>query len=157
MILICAKVKGTLAALAEAILTALPLHEQLIERHIARRKHTKVTVQGHDIFIFVEGQGSAYGYGLLAYAAEPLADPALAQQHQHLFFDHTGTHELAVQIYEIFVRKAFPVKVHECVFVCKSNKPRQKREDFMDGWELGWFCIAMTLAGASWRGTQIAF
>src|SRR5690606_20219929 len=56
------------------------------------------------------GQGRAHGHGLLPDAAEPLADPALAQHAQHFLLDQSRPQQLLMNVQEFSIRKLLPVE-----------------------------------------------
>src|SRR5690606_6602119 len=79
MVFIGTEVERTFPPFAEPFFASLPLHKELVERHFTSGEHTQVAVQGHDVLIGIQRHGSTHSYGLLPYAAKPLADTPLAQ------------------------------------------------------------------------------
>ena len=112
VVFIGTEMKRAFAALAEAFLASLPLHEQLVERHFTRCEHTQITVHRHYVLISVQRHSGANSNSFLAYTAEPLADLPLAQQHQHLFLDHARAHELGIYIDKLTFGEPVLIELH---------------------------------------------
>src|ERR1043165_9753078 len=112
VIFIGAEVEAALAAFRVAFLAALPLHEELVERHLAGSEHTEVAVHGHDVLVAVEGEGRAHGDGFLTDAGKPLGKAALAQEHEQFLLDHPGTEELSVEVDQFVGAQAVALKLH---------------------------------------------
>jgi hypothetical protein len=108
-----AKMKTSFPPLTVSFLRALPLHEKFAQRHFAGSKNAEIAVKGHDPFIGLQGQGSAYGNGFLPDTAEPFGDLSLPQQHQHFFLDHAGPEQYFIKIDQLITGKFFSVEVHE--------------------------------------------
>src|SRR5215213_8758679 len=87
MMFMATEMKTSFAAFAISFSTALPLHKQFAQRHVARGKYSKVAMQRHYPFVLLQCHGSAYGNSFLTNAAKPFADATLPQQYQHLFLD----------------------------------------------------------------------
>jgi hypothetical protein len=108
-----AKMKTALPPLAVPFLVSLPLLEQAMQWHIAGGKHTQVAVQGHDPVSLVQGSSHSHGYCFLSNSTEPLTDFSLAQQYQHLFFDHTGQENLPIKMNQFLVAVIVALELHD--------------------------------------------
>ena len=77
----------------ESVGLAEELPEQPIEVDAAGGEHAEVAVHRQDPVVGLEGVGHADGDGFLADPAEPLRQPALAQQRQHALLDQARQRE----------------------------------------------------------------
>ena len=102
-----AEVEGAVAALREAALAPEQLAEEARQVEVAPREDAEVAVHRQDVVAGLERRHDAGGDRLLADAGEPLAEPALAQQHQHLLFDHPRQQQRAVEVPQLLGREAF--------------------------------------------------
>ena len=97
LVLGASKVKAAVPALGEPMVLALELREETVERDVARGEDAQVAVHREDELVLGHGGCDAHRDGLLAHAAEPLADFALTQLGHHFLLNHAWQQQLAVQ------------------------------------------------------------
>ena len=101
-----AEVERAVAALREAALAAEQLPEQLRQVEVAAGEDAEVAVHRQDVVVRLERGDDARRDRLLADAREPLRQPALAQEDQHLLLDHPGQEDRAVEVAQLLGREA---------------------------------------------------
>ena len=101
-----AEVEGAVAALGEAAVLAEELAEETGEVELPGGEDAQVPVHGQDPVVGLERRGHAHRDGLLADAGEPLREPALAEEEQHLLLDHPGQEQGAVQLAQLVLGEA---------------------------------------------------
>ena len=69
-------------------------------------------MERHDPFFRLHGQGCPHRDRLLTDTTEPLGDPALTQQDEHLFLDHPWQQELPVDGDEFGICHSLSVEMH---------------------------------------------
>ena len=67
---------------------ALKLRKKSKQRNFPSRKYAQVTVHGEDGFVRLHSQRGTHGNRFLAVGGKPFGNSALAQRHQHFFFNH---------------------------------------------------------------------
>src|SRR4051812_40645962 len=100
MMVIGAKVKGTVATFGISTHRSLPLRKQPVERKISGSKHSQVSMHRKYIFVGLKGLRKANGYSFLSNAAKPFADFILAQQDQHFLFNHSRFKQPFVKLFQ---------------------------------------------------------
>ena len=99
-----AEVEGAVAALREAALAAEQLPEEPRQVEVAPGEDAEVAVHREDGVVRLEGGDDPGGDRLLPDAREPLGEPALAEEDQHLLLDHPGEEQGAVEAPELLGR-----------------------------------------------------
>ena len=93
-----AEVEGAVAALGEAALAAEELAEQPRQVEVPPGEDAEVAVHREDVVVGLERGDDTGGDRLLADAGEPLREPALPEQDQHLLLDHAGQEHRAIEV-----------------------------------------------------------
>ena len=101
-----AEVEGAIAALREAALAAEQLPKQLRQVEVAAGEDAEVAVHRQHVVAGLEGRHDAGRDRLLADAREPLRQPPLAQQDEHLLFDHPREEDRAVEVAQLLGHEA---------------------------------------------------
>ena len=110
LVLGASKVKAAVPALGEPMVLALELRKETVEGNVARGEDAQVAVHREDELVLGHGGCDAHRDGLLAHAAEPLADFALTQLGHHFLLNHAGQQQLAVQRNLIVLAQASSLK-----------------------------------------------
>ena len=92
-----AEVERPIASLRESALLAEQLAEQHRQLDAARREDAEVAVQRQDVVVGLERRSDPDGDGFLPDAREPLGQPVLPQQPQHLLFDQARPQQRFVE------------------------------------------------------------
>ena len=101
-----AEVEGAVAALREAALAAEQLAQQLGQVKLPPGEDAQVAVHRQQVVAGLEGRDDAGRDRLLADAGEPLGEPALAHQDQHLLLYHPGEQQRAVELAQLLGSQA---------------------------------------------------
>jgi hypothetical protein len=96
-----AEVERAIAALGEPAVLAEELAEQAGKIDPSRGEDPEVPVHGEDGVVRAEGSGHADRDRLLADPGEPLRQPALPEQDQHLLLDHAREEEGSVELLQL--------------------------------------------------------
>jgi hypothetical protein len=97
------EVEGAVPAVGEPVGLAQELAEEPVEVEPASGEHAQVAVQGQDEVLRLEGGHHPHRDRLLADAGEPLREPPLAEQAQHLLLDQARPEQLAGQLEQVVV------------------------------------------------------